>query len=60
MNPRLGAMRTNDDRQNDNLSLNTHTAPIKVDVNLVLVSVSIVDPLNRQVTGLGAADFAIF
>jgi Ca-activated chloride channel family protein len=33
-------------------ALKTHTKPYKVDVNLVLVPVTITDPLNRLVTGL--------
>jgi len=41
-------------------ALNTHTKAIKVDVNLVLVTVSIVDPMNRQVTGLDKSNFDIF
>lgn len=35
-------------------------APIKVDVNLVLVPVSVVDPLNRQVIGLDKQNFAVY
>src|SRR5207237_10896667 len=41
-------------------TLATDAMPIKVDVNLVLVSVSIVDPLNRQVTGLDKENFEVF
>ena len=41
-------------------SLRTHTKPIKVDVNLVLVSVTITDPMNRLVTGLDRDNFDIF
>ena len=33
-------------------SLRTHTKPIRVDVDLVLVPVTITDPMNRLVTGL--------
>src|SRR5579863_1638415 len=33
-------------------ALQTHTKPMKVDVDLVLVPVTITDPLNRLVTGL--------
>src|SRR5947208_3605459 len=50
--PRVQQPQTNDDRPAEDPGLKTHAKPIKVDVNLVLVSVSIVDPLNRQVTGL--------
>ena len=40
--------------------LRTNTTRIKVDVNLVLVPVSIVDPLDRQVTGLDKQNFEVF
>jgi Ca-activated chloride channel family protein len=38
----------------------THTKPYKVDVNLVLVPVTITDPLNRLVTGLDRDNFNLF
>src|SRR5208283_1785179 len=38
----------------------THTKPFKVDVNMVLVPVTITDPLNRLVTGLDRENFNIF
>jgi Ca-activated chloride channel family protein len=41
-------------------SLKTHTKPLKVDVNLVLVSVTITDPMNRLVTGLDKENFQLF
>jgi len=41
-------------------SLKTHTKPMKVDVNLVLVSVTITDPMNRLVTGLDKENFTVF
>jgi len=41
-------------------SLKTHTKPMKVDVDLVLVPVTITDPLNRLVTGLDKENFALF
>jgi Ca-activated chloride channel family protein len=41
-------------------SLKTHTKPLKVDVNLVLVPVTITDPLNRLVTGLDKENFQLF
>jgi Ca-activated chloride channel family protein len=41
-------------------SLKTHTRPFKVDVDLVLVPVTITDPLNRLVTGLEKDNFALF
>jgi Ca-activated chloride channel family protein len=37
----------------------THSRPIKVDVNLVLVPVTITDPMNRLVTGLDKENFAV-
>jgi len=40
--------------------LKTHTKPLKVDVDLVLVNVTITDPLNRLVTGLERENFAVF
>jgi Ca-activated chloride channel family protein len=41
-------------------SLKTHTKPLKVDVNLVLVSVTITDPMNRLVTGLDKENFLVY
>jgi Ca-activated chloride channel homolog len=41
-------------------SLRTHTKPLKVDVDLVLVPVTITDPMNRLVTGLDKENFALF
>jgi len=41
-------------------SLRTHTKPYKVDVNLVLVPVTITDPMNRLVTGLDKENFNLF
>jgi len=41
-------------------SLRTHTKPLKVDVNLVLVPVTITDPMNRLVTGLDRDNFNLF
>ncbi|MFZ3213816.1 MAG: VWA domain-containing protein [Terriglobales bacterium] len=41
-------------------ALKTHTKPIKVDVDLVLVSVTITDPMNRLVTGLEKDNFQLF
>jgi len=38
----------------------TNTKPLKVDVNMVLVSVTITDPLNRLVTGLDRENFNVF
>lgn len=41
-------------------SLKTHTKPIKVDVDLVLVNVTVTDPMNRLVTGLDKENFQLF
>ena len=41
-------------------ALKTHTKPFKVDVNLVLVPVTITDPMNRLVTGLDRENFNLF
>jgi Ca-activated chloride channel homolog len=41
-------------------SLKTHTKPIKVDVDLVLINVTVTDPMNRLVTGLEMDNFALF
>src|SRR6202167_712704 len=38
----------------------THTKPYKVDVHMVLVPVTITDPLNRLVTGLDRDNFNLF
>jgi Ca-activated chloride channel homolog len=41
-------------------SLDTHTKPIKKEVDLVLVSVTITDPMDRLVTGLEQDNFQVF
>jgi Ca-activated chloride channel family protein len=41
-------------------SLQTHTKPFKKDVDLVLVPVTITDPMNRLVTGLDRENFKVF
>jgi Ca-activated chloride channel family protein len=41
-------------------SLRTHTKPMMVDVDLVLVNVTITDPMNRLVTGLEKDNFKVF
>jgi Ca-activated chloride channel family protein len=41
-------------------SLRTHTKPLKVNVDLVLVPVTITDPMNRLVTGLDKDNFVLF
>jgi len=40
--------------------LTTHVRPMKVDVDLVLVPVTITDPMNRLVTGLEKDNFKLF
>ena len=40
-------------------SLKTHTKPIKVDVDLVLIPVTVTDPMNRLVTGLEKDNFVL-
>ena len=40
--------------------LKTHTKPLKVGVDMVLVPVTITDPLNRLVTGLDRENFNLF
>jgi Ca-activated chloride channel homolog len=41
-------------------SQRTHSKPFKVDVDLVLVPVTITDPMNRLVTGLDRENFNLF
>ena len=41
-------------------SLNTHTRPFRARVDLVLVPVTITDPMNRLVTGLEKDNFEVF
>ena len=41
-------------------ALKTHTKPIQVDVDLVLIPVTITDPMNRLVTGLEKDNFNVF
>ena len=50
------------DTTNQNLlpSLNSRIRPLKVDVDLVLVPVTITDPMNRLVTGLDKENFQLF
>jgi Ca-activated chloride channel homolog len=60
MTPRVEQALTRNGEPVDDPTLKTHTKPIKVDVNLVLVPVSIVDPEDRQVTGLDKENFEVF
>src|ERR1700758_1328716 len=41
-------------------AFSTHERPMKVSVDLVLVPVTITDPMNRLVTGLDKDNFAVF
>lgn len=41
-------------------SLKSHTKALRVDVDMVLVPVTITDPLNRLVTGLDKDNFTVF
>src|SRR5271165_4839276 len=41
-------------------SLNTHVRPLKIAADLVLVPVTITDPMNRLVTGLEKENFKLF
>jgi Ca-activated chloride channel family protein len=41
-------------------ALRTHTKPLKVNVDLVLVPVTITDPMNRLVTGLDKENFTLY
>jgi Ca-activated chloride channel homolog len=41
-------------------SLKTHTKPFKSEVEMVLIPVTITDPMNRLVTGLDKDNFAVF
>ena len=49
-----------DPRDSIDPALKTHTKPIKVDVDLVLVPVTITDPMNRLVTGLERDNFQLY
>ena len=44
----------------ENPSLRTHTRPLVKDVDLVLVPVTITDPMNRLVTGLEQENFEVY
>jgi Ca-activated chloride channel family protein len=41
-------------------ALRTHTKPLQTNVELVLVPVTITDPMNRLVTGLDKENFSVF
>src|SRR5215467_5122367 len=46
-------------QMSDVSALNAHTRPLRVDVDLVLVSVSVTDGKNHQVTGLQRENFTV-
>ncbi|MGA7685395.1 MAG: VWA domain-containing protein [Terriglobales bacterium] len=58
--PRIQPPAPKDPAAEGDPSLRTHTKPVKVDVNLVLVPVTITDPMNRLVTGLDRENFSLF
>jgi Ca-activated chloride channel homolog len=49
-----------EDPSSEDPSLKAHSQPIKVDVHLVLLPVTITDLMNRPVTGLGRDNFKVF
>jgi Ca-activated chloride channel family protein len=58
--PRRSPDAPKDPRDGIDPALKTHTKPLKVDVDLVLVSVTITDPMNRLVTGLEKDNFQVY
>ncbi|SPF43169.1 von Willebrand factor, type A [Candidatus Sulfotelmatobacter kueseliae] len=48
------------DLVSSNSGLSAHVRPLKVEVDLVLVPVTITDPMNRLVTGLEKENFQLF
>jgi len=59
INPRIEPSKPRRDVIEDP-SLRTHTKPFKTDVDLVLVPVTITDPMNRLVTGLDRENFQVY
>ncbi len=57
--PRVKPADTKPDKDVDP-ALKTHTKPMKVDVDLVLVPATVTDPMNRLVTGLDKGNFEVF
>jgi len=49
-----------DDLISSTTGMKAHVRPLKVDVDLVLVPVTITDPMNRLVTGLEKENFQLF
>jgi Ca-activated chloride channel family protein len=60
IHPRVQPTVPKDPMETIDPALKTHTKPIKKDVDLVLVPVTITDPMNRLVTGLDKDNFAVF
>ena len=58
--PRLQLPQPEPDQAGHNSGVQTHISSLKVEVNLVLVSASVVDQMNRQVTGLSKENFQVF
>ena len=56
----LPTPQSNNRRPSDSPSLKANSQPIKVDVNLVLLPVTITDLMNRPVTGLEKDNFKVF
>lgn len=52
--------RTNPEPAVEDPTLDTGTRPMKVNVNVVLVPVTVTDQMDRLVTGLGKNDFSVF
>ena len=57
--PTNGVKGTSLEAVHDDPALKTHEKPIKVDVDLVLVNVTVTDSMNRLVTGLEKENFAL-
>jgi Ca-activated chloride channel homolog len=49
-----------EDPSSEDPSLKAHSQPIKVDVHLVLLPITITDLMDRPVTGLGRDNFKVF
>lgn len=58
--PRVQPQKAEPSQLLDPTASKSHIAPMKVDVNLVLVPVTITDPMNRLVTGLDKENFQVF
>lgn len=58
--PRLHLPQTEPDQAGHTSGVQTHISSLKVEVNLVLVSASVADQMDRQVTGLSKENFQVF